>query len=116
MMKQRLFDGGGQKTIQRRSLEKSRTQEADVAKKLDGKTVVGSGSKWYAKSDVKTKEWLIECKRTDKKSYTLKKEEVEKAIVQAMLEGREMMFQVEIGELKLALITLDKFIELTEVS
>ena len=112
-MKHRLMDGGGEKHGKRESLSRSKNQEKEVAGRLLGHTVVGSGNRWYAKGDVKSKDWLVECKRTDKQSYSLKKSELEKAIVEAVTDGREMMFQVEIDGLKLAIITMDKFVELT---
>lgn len=52
---------------------KSRKQERRSAKKYGGHLTAGSGSKWN-KGDVNAGEYKIECKRTDKKSITVKLE------------------------------------------
>ena len=49
----------------------SNKQEKRVADELGGKTVIGSGSLWGAKGDVRTEDYLIECKTTKKTSYPL---------------------------------------------
>ena len=48
--------------------EKSLSQENKMARSVGGKVQPGSGSSMYAKGDVKHSDFLIECKRTDKKS------------------------------------------------
>ena len=54
--------------------EKSKRQELRVAKEVGGKRQRGSGSKDFHKGDVKSLELLIESKRTDKESMSVKKE------------------------------------------
>lgn len=58
----------------------SHKQEKQVAKKLDGKVVANSGATAFSKGDVRTKDWLIECKTctTPKKSFSIKKEWLDK--------------------------------------
>lgn len=55
------------KPVRKRSMK----QEQDVAKEFDAKTVIASGSLWFADSDVRSEKYLIECKFTDEKYYTL---------------------------------------------
>lgn len=54
--------------------KKSQDQEKRVAKQLDGKVQKGSGSKTFHKGDVKSRELLVESKRTDKDSLSVKKD------------------------------------------
>lgn len=55
-------------------LEKSQKQEKRVAKTLNAKVQKASGSQAFHKGDIKSKELLIEAKRTDKDSMSVKKE------------------------------------------
>lgn len=50
---------------------KSNKQEKSVSKELNGKTVVGSGARWFADSDVKTDKFLVECKTTSKNYFAV---------------------------------------------
>lgn len=50
---------------------KSNKQEKSVSKDLNGKTVVGSGARWFADSDVKTDKFLVECKTTSKNYFAV---------------------------------------------
>lgn len=80
---------------------KSRGQERQTSSELRrGRLVPASGSKWYAKGDVATDEWLIECKRTDKKQFTLKHEMLLKHKLLAGKEGKFPMWQFEFGSKK----------------
>ena len=58
----------------------SQRQEKAVAKKLKGKIVANSGAPDFVAGDVKTSQWLIECKTciTEKKSFSIKKEWLDK--------------------------------------
>lgn len=53
----------------------SNKQEKQIAKKIGGKQVVGSGSSSFQKGDVKTSHWLIEAKTVTKSkdSFSIKK-------------------------------------------
>lgn len=52
--------------------ERWKIQEMRMAAGMGGRVQPGSGSSMYAKGDVKTSEFLIECKATDKASLSLK--------------------------------------------
>jgi hypothetical protein len=80
--------------IQRRS----RKQEAAGAERFGGRVVPGSGSGWAVKNDVKTDDLSLEYKFTEKKSYSLRYDDLVKAERQALLDsGRDFAFVVELG-------------------
>lgn len=58
----------------------SNKQEKAVAKAVQGRKVANSGATDFAKGDVTTNEWLIECKTVTKeqKSFSVKKEWLQK--------------------------------------
>ena len=49
----------------------SNKQEKQVAKELKGKLVIASGALWGSKGDVRNNNLLVECKVTEKSSYSL---------------------------------------------
>ena len=69
--------------------------EKRVAKKVGGNVTIGSGNLWFDKEDVKSKDWLIQTKATDKDFYTLKVSDINKVIVNARLTHRKWAFVVE---------------------
>lgn len=81
-------------------LDRSRKQE----KAVGGKVVVGSGNQWHSKGDVELGELLVECKRTDKESYRLQLAELQKIKLEAAMEGKTAVMQVEISGKKFAVI------------
>ena len=50
----------------------SNKHETFIAESLGGKTVIASGALYFAKGDVVTDDYLIECKATEKDYYILK--------------------------------------------
>lgn len=78
-----------------RRLKKSRQQEQRGAKSLGGRVTSGSGNGWITKNDVKTEDVSVEYKHTDKKSYSLKHDDLKKAALNALMDsGREFAFIV----------------------
>lgn len=67
--------------------EKSKAQEKRIAKK--GFVTPGSGAFWPYKGDVIQGKYLIEAKRTDKKSMAVKEEWLEKIFREAIQSGKE---------------------------
>lgn len=58
----------------------------------------GSGNQWAVRNDVRTDDLSLEYKYTDKKSFSLKREELEKAEQNALVDsGREFAFVVGFG-------------------
>lgn len=68
----------------------SNKQEKQVAKAVQGTQVPNSGATAFNKGDVKTTSWLIECKTstTKKKSFSVKKEWLEKNKEEAFAMGK----------------------------
>lgn len=78
-------------TIRRRVKD----QERQTGKDLGGKRQPGSGAFWTAKGDVSTPRYLVECKLTDKASYSLKEDLLRKIAKEAAVVGKEPVFQIE---------------------
>lgn len=113
-MRGRLLTREGDSARQHKhSLRRSRKQEASVAQELSGARVMpGSGNTWHSKGDVKSPRYLVECKTTENKSYSLKVEELSKLVLQATLARRLPVMQVELGNgSKWAVIEWDLFLE-----
>lgn len=73
----------------------SRRQENRWAKTLVGKVSPGSGNGWLHKSDVRSKDVLVEAKITSAKSYSLKDAELQVNIHHALMDGLSPIFVVE---------------------
>lgn len=58
----------------------SKRQETAVAKALGGKRTANSGATKFSKGDVRTDEWLVECKTCEKAkaSFSIKREWLDK--------------------------------------
>lgn len=81
---------------QPRSTKKSvsKIQEINTAKAFRGKTIVASGALWFAKSDVKSDLFQIECKYTSKVEYILEYKTLEKIRQEAANEGKIPLMEV----------------------
>lgn len=78
-------------------LAKSREQEERSAKRLGGRRVPGSGSGWAAKGDTTNAELLVECKRTDRQSISVKKSVLRKIAIEALRAGKVPVLELEIS-------------------
>ena len=69
----------------------SNKQEKMVAKELGGYQIGGSGAVPCAPGDVKTYEWLVECKTktSESKSFSIKKEWLEKNAEEAFAMNKQ---------------------------
>ncbi|MER5754324.1 hypothetical protein [Streptomyces sp. NPDC002088] len=76
-------------------LKKSQRQERRGAGLLGGTVNAGSGNGWVRKNDVRTPEYSVEYKVTSKGQYALKEKELITAEKQALLDGREMLFGLQ---------------------
>lgn len=72
----------------------ARQQEGNAAEYYGGRTVARSGS-GDVKGDVLTDTEYIECKHTERRSYSLKLAELLTAAKNAILSSRRMVFEVE---------------------
>lgn len=66
-------------------------QEKKVAKAINGRQTANSGATAFSKGDVKTENWLVECKTctTKKKSFSIKQEWLDKNQEEAFAMGRQ---------------------------
>lgn len=90
----------------------SNKQEKRVAKEIGGKQVVASGSKWGSKGDVRGDLFLIECKTTRRKFYTLNLSTWLKIQREAIKDGIRtplMCIDLENGKTKLAVFKVGTF-------
>ena len=72
----------------------ARRQEQQAARSYGGRATPASGSR-DTKGDVETATELIECKHTERKSFSLKLAELMRAATQAILASKRMVFEVE---------------------
>lgn len=91
------------------------TWESKVASDLNTTPVVGSGNTDFQKGDVVDDHWFIDCKHTDKDSYSIKNSLREKYEQKAALEGREFAMALDINGTKYAVIDYDTFIQIQKV-
>jgi hypothetical protein len=82
-----------------RCKKKSQVQEKRIAKELGGKTQPGSGAFEHFKGDVKLSDYLIEAKRTDKQSITVKAEWLSKIDHEAINVGKIPALAIELGSM-----------------
>lgn len=84
---------------------KSILQENKVATELKAKTVIASGSLWNHKGDVRSAEFLVECKTTKNSYYSLKHSVWEKIHREAVKDGLRipvMCVDLENGKYRMA--------------
>jgi len=79
-------------------------KETNDAKMVGGKRVRGSGNRWYNPGDVRSEKYLIECKQTDKKSYSLTKERLNKAYNEALFAYKIPLFSVKIQDVEIVVM------------
>lgn len=95
-------------------MKKHQKQERDVAADLGGLTVPASGAFWSRKGDARSDEYLVEAKRTDNASISLKRSVWEKIRREALIDGRTPVLAVQIQDRNLAVLDWEDFIALTE--
>ena len=86
--------------------------EEEVANSLDGKTTPGSGNQDFFKGDFQGENWFVDCKYSDKSSYSIKNSLFEKYETIAKLEGKEMIVALNLNGRKLAVLDFDTFVEI----
>ena len=94
---------------------RSDAQEARFADLIGGRVNPGSGSGWKRRQDVRTIEWLWENKRTDnKRSISIKLDDVEQLRRHALREGRTPGMHIEIVDKRFVLLAEEDFLELID--
>lgn len=79
-------------------------KEKNDARMVGGKRVPGSGNKWNNPGDVKSDKYLIECKQTDNKSYSLTKEKLDKIYEEALFSYKIPLFSVKIQDVEVIIM------------
>lgn len=82
--------------LKREPKQLSKEHENFIAETLNGKVVIASGALYFAKGDVITPDFLIECKATQKTYYTLKRTIIEKIEKEALKCGRLPLLAIRI--------------------
>lgn len=77
--------------------DKSDKHEKRIAKKLKGQVQRGSGAVRHRRGDVKLKELLVECKRTDQVGISIKRQWIEKITMEAVSTGKTPAISLEFG-------------------
>lgn len=93
---------------------KSTKQEKRVAKEIGGRTVVASGAIDFFKGDVRSEDYLVECKTTAKDYYVLNLTTWLKIQREALRDGmREPIMCIDLldGEKRFAVVDMDSFTE-----
>lgn len=78
-------------------LKRSQKQEKRAASLYGGTVNAGSGNGDVRKNDIRTPDWSGELKTTSKKQYPLKESELTLAEKYALLDGREMLFGIQMA-------------------
>lgn len=83
--------------------------EEYVANSLDGKPTPLSGATPYQKGDFQGENWFVDCKVTNKDSYSIKNSLFEKYEEISRLEGKEMIVALNLNGRKLAVLDFETF-------
>lgn len=99
----------GSKLLQRKPKQLSKEHEGFIADALNGKVVIASGALYFAKGDVITTDYLIECKATQKSFYVLKRVIIEKIEKEALKCNRLPLLAIRILDRDFILFRLFDF-------
>jgi hypothetical protein len=107
--KERSSRSNGPSRVKKPTVRRSRRQERRTAKQGEGRQVIASGALPGRKGDVQLKDWLIECKTTEAKSYRFTLKEWQSHCVDAALTGRKPAFEVDISGEEFFVIPREEF-------
>ena len=98
------------------SHKKARAQEERVAKETGGRRQPASGAFWSHKGDNVIEDWLIECKRTDYKTFRLSTDLWNETKKKAFQLQRQPVIQLDLqgGTVRLAILDYDDFLSLIQ--
>jgi hypothetical protein len=92
-----------------RHVKRSQQQERRGVSVLGGTLTGGSGNGWARKNDQRTLRWSVEYKRTDAQQITVKAKDLQTAEKHALLDGRNVLFGVEVGGRDYVILTREDF-------
>lgn len=94
-------------------MRSSKDQERSIASDIGGRVTPASGAFWSMKGDVRSTRLLVEAKRTDKSSLSIKRDVWEKIRKEALIQGLLPVLAVEIQDRQLAVLDWEDFLALT---
>jgi hypothetical protein len=94
--------------------KRSKLQERRAASSYGGAVNPGSGNQWHHKADVRTPEYLVECKTTTKLSYSLTEKTIKTLWDQAILDNRIPVLEIELPSLTAVILDKNDFIAMKE--
>lgn len=94
-------------------MKKWEKKEKEDSKVFSGKRVKGSGNYWARPGDVKSKDFLIDSKQTDKASYSISKKTWDKLYEEALFSYRYPVLSLIIQDLELVVLAKEDFLHLT---
>ena len=89
-------------------------KEKKDAQDFDGRRVKGSGNQWHSPGDIRNDTFLVDCKSTTKKSYSVSKSTWDKIYEEALFSQRLPLLSLDIDGLELVVISKEDFLELTK--
>jgi len=91
-----------------------RQKERRDAKDMDGRRMPRSGGLWYKPGDVRSEEFLFECKNTSKLSYSVSTKTLKKIYIEAIKDRKFPALSVELGDkTEFVVLRKDDFLILT---
>ncbi len=93
---------------------KWRKKENKDSKDFEGKRQKASGNYWGAPGDVKTDDFLIDSKQTDKGSYSISKKTWDKLYEQALFSFRVPLLSLLIQDTELIVLSKEDFLKLLQ--
>jgi hypothetical protein len=94
--------------------KQSKKHEDRLAKVIGGSRNAASGAFWSRKGDVRSQDLLIEHKWTGKTQYTIKAQELEKIVKEAILDGRMPVFGIHLNGENYIMQVEDDFLEIRQ--
>ena len=91
----------------------ARKMEKDVSKGLKGRVQPGSGNTWAAPGDVKSKHFLVECKATTKKSFSINLKLLDEINKKALFEDKIAIVRLDISGRRLWVVE-DHHVEIND--
>lgn len=83
--------------------------EREVAESFGGKVTPGSGSKWFSKGDVRSENYIISCKQTNRNSFNLTRMDLREIENIAAADDKEWALAININGRKVVVLPWDQF-------
>jgi hypothetical protein len=93
-------------------MEKWKKKEKKDSQDFLGKRTKASGNQWSAPGDVKTSDFLIDSKQTDRKSFSVTYEMWNKIEEEALFQFRYPMLSIQLQDKEIVVLSKEDFIKL----